>query len=349
MSHSIISPSESGIWSVCTAYPQMKMRYPPRPAGSAADAGTESHRLATRLINGAVKAAQIDDDSAKIYAQDVLNTLYGRKNFFFDVETEIKCPAIHAQSYGTVDAYARFDDERLLIVWDYKHGMGIVEVYENWQLINYAAGLYRSGYTVELRIVQPRASHRDGPIRTWRPDNFEQYMTHLASAAAEVFSDNATLRSGSHCKYCPARHACPAAIEAGIGIYESASKPLPLDMPPEAMSNYLSVVTRGIESLTYLKNAFEDKIVASIRDGVNVPGWCLASAKGRRKWSRPIEEIMALGDAIGVDMRKPGVITPLQAKDKGLSVGIITSFSEVEATPLKLMPDDSKRAKRIFK
>lgn len=349
MKHSIISPSEANIWAECTGYPGMKLRYPPRPAGNAAAAGTESHQRAAQLITGAVKAASFEDDAAKIYAQDVLNTLYGRKNYIHGVETFIEAPMIHPQSYGTVDAYARFEDERLLVVWDFKHGMGIVEPYENWQLINYAAVLYKPGYTVELRIVQPRAPHPAGPIRSWRPDDFPAYMARLAAAAAEVFSEKATLRSGSHCRYCPARHACPAAIDAALGIYEAACEPLPIDMPPEAMGNYLSVVDRGIEALTYLKSTFQDKVAEAIRQGVNVPGWCLASAKGRRKWSRPVEEIMALGDALGVDLRKPGLVTPLQAKDMGLSVGVITSFSEVEATSLKLMPDDTKRAKRIFK
>ena len=70
-----------------------------------------------------------------------------------------------------MDFYLYDQAEKTLYVTDLKYGYEIVEPFENWQALAYAAGVAALPGMVPdkvvITIVQPRAPHRRGPIRTW--------------------------------------------------------------------------------------------------------------------------------------------------------------------------------------
>src|SRR5205085_9695018 len=92
------------------------------------------------------------------------------------VEGLIEISILHDLNWGTPDAWVYSPRSLTLDVFDFKFGHGFVSEFENWQLIGYAAGFLESlgidghadqALRVNLHVVQPRAYHRAGPVRTW--------------------------------------------------------------------------------------------------------------------------------------------------------------------------------------
>lgn len=383
MKHSVIPPSSAGIWGApngCTGWPSMSAQYPEEPSDDTL-AGEASHWLGETLIQmGAVmhvtpdiREGLVDSqapngviisdemfEAAWEYANDVVREIKQHPGAVWAVEYHIKAPSIHAESFGTTDAFLYDAQDHRLIVWDYKFGHKIVEAFENWQGINYVAGLFEMlgidgvldrELRVDIRIVQPRAFHRDGAIRSWRMLGHELrgYFNQLSNAAHEALSDRARTRSGEHCIYCNARHACQAALDAGLGMFEAVNKPVPSELTPEQLGTQLAIVKRARKQLEYLESGYGQQLMSLIRSGKNVPGWAVEQGVGNREWAKPIEEVLQLGSLLGVDLREPvKLVSPAQAEKKGIDKSVIAAFVERKPAGLKIVPDNNKKAREVF-
>jgi hypothetical protein len=340
--------------------------------------GEASHEIAAKMISAATRGnigmptrAIIDEtasngiiirddmfDAAKMYADNVITEMQERRVFDPYVEYKIKAPRVHALSFGTVDAGLYDHKEKHLIVWDYKFGFEVVEAFENWQGINYVAGLLDDLVGIDdqhtrvtIRIVQPRAMHRNGPIREWSvmASDLRGYINTLNHNAHKALSNEAECHSGTHCKHCQARHGCEAAITAGMGLFEATSKPQVLQMSPAATGLQYSIIHRARKHLESLETAFEAQIMGMIRKGVGVPGWMVEPKIGRLKWDKPINEVVAMGDMMEHDLRKNEAITPTQAIALGVDESVIMAYSSKSNTGLNLVPDDETKTREVFK
>lgn len=388
MCHSVIAPSSAGIWGSpngCRGYVNMSLYFPETEESESAREGTAAHELGEALIamgctpdmgttvgvgvkaefvgqtasNGVIYTDEMFD-AAWIYANDVVREYRSRSGkCIVKVEHKITAPRVHAQSFGTCDCFLYDEVQQELIIWDYKHGFGFVEAFENWQAINYAAGLFDElgidggadqRLTVKTRIAQPRAFHPDGAIREWTVvgSDLRGPINQLANAAKEALGSDAKIRTGAHCRYCEALHACPSALRAGMTLFEFTDKAIPQQLSPEAMGVQLQIIERASKQLEYLKSAFEEQVKSSIRQGTNVIGWSLKPGKGRKKWNRPKEQIVALGDMMGIELRKNDVITPTQARNAGMDENLINAYSERPDTALKLTQIDTDKVTRVF-
>jgi hypothetical protein len=142
---------------------------------------------------------------------------------------EVKAPlsylGIPGLDGGTADVVLLFwtynynePDQKMLYsveVIDYKHGAGVVvEAYNNTQALHYALGVIMGPELkgkpipggIRITISQPRAFHKDGPIRWWDVDkdfilNWEK--NELIPAARATLSEDAKLvASEEGCKFC---------------------------------------------------------------------------------------------------------------------------------------------------
>ena len=81
-----------------------------------------------------------------------------------------------------------------------------------------------------------------------------------------------------------------------------------------------------------------------------MPGWVVEQGIGREKWGKPIAEVIALGDMLEFDLRKPvDAITPNQAKKLGVDESVITAYSTKPRTGLNIVSDNGNKAKQVFK
>lgn len=122
--------------------------------------------------------------------------------------------------FGTSDCIAVSYERRHMTVADYKHGAGVpvdLDPQEgNEQLFYYARGAMLSLLspvdTVEIIIVQPRAPHKDGPVRraTFAALDIIMWADDiLFPGLARTLEPDAPLRAGRHCRFCPAKGFCP--------------------------------------------------------------------------------------------------------------------------------------------
>ena len=379
--HSVIAPSSAGIWGSpngCTGWVTMSQMYPETEQTPEAAEGEATHEVGSKLIKAASVSTSFIDlpvgmpasngviideemyEGAEIYAEDVAEVMRKTYNFAPNIEQPIKAPSIHELSFGTPDCWLYDPKTGILYIWDYKFGYVIYEVFENWQLINYLSGILEllnlngiatQHIKVHLRIVQPRAHHRDGIIREWviMASDLRPYFNILEAKAHEALGSDSVVHTGKHCRYCSARHACKPAIQAGLQMYELAGQPLPLELSPDALGTQLTIVKRAIEQLGYIESGLDEQVKGLKRSGTLVPGWITEMGLGYEKWEKPIPEVIALGDMMQVDLRKPdNAITPKQARKKGIDDAVISAYSTTPQTGLKIVPDNGSKAKRMF-
>ena len=275
----------------------------------------------------------------------------------YGIEQKFKCSYIHPDNFGTPDGWIWCPNDRLLIIDDCKGGHVHVEVYENWQLINYVSGvaerlnLHNPDVAVWLRLVQPFSYHNDGPVRTWKTTLGAlqgRYWPELSAAAYESLSDDRKCTTGHQCHRCQNRHTCQAALQCGMELYETVMVPISSILSPDALGLQMKIVDRAMEQLTGLKTGYEEQVKATIKGGTAVPGWCMEPTVGREKWKSSIEEVKAMGELFGVNLIKDELITPNQARKAGIPNDVLSIYSG-RTTGLKLKPESTNKVSMIFK
>lgn len=384
--HEFLPPSGADIWGKpggCTAWPMMSQLYPEIEPHPEAAIGTASHQIGQEMLQAIVAGKPTPEwpafdgrtadnglmfeedmfDGAELYANDIVATL---RQYSDDpglqvwVEDKVYSRVIHpTQNGGTPDCQMYSPKYGVLINWDYKFGRIMHEAFEHWQSINYVQGrLEHLGIddaadqhlTVQLRIVQPRAFHRDGPVRSWKvpASGLRGHVNQLNAGAAESTSDKATARTGEHCHHCTARHACPAAIRAGTVLFEAAMAPVPQELPPQALGVQMALVRRAREQLEYLESGYQQQVETTVRRGVDVPGWGIETTLGRQKWKYTDAQVINMGQMFGVDLDSHKPYTPKQASSRGIDESVIKAYSETPRTGIKIVPDNGNKAKQVF-
>lgn len=247
----------------------------------------------------------------------------------------------------------------VLDVYDFKYGHEFVEVYENWQLINYAlfilellgiGGANDQQITVRMHVVQPRSYTPEGVHRTWtvKASDLRGHANILAHAAAMATKPEPVASPGPWCKHCPGRHACTMLQRVALSSIEQAGHRLPVVLPPEAVGLELRMLQRAQAMLAARVTGLEEQATGLLRKGQPVPGYAMESVAGRQAWGRPVAEIIALGAAMGVQLDKPGVVTPNQAVDKGLPAELVAAYTAPRSNAMKLVSHNDSKARRVF-
>jgi hypothetical protein len=214
---------------------------------------------------------------------------------------------------GTCDAIIYNPDEKLLEVVDLKGGRGVVvEVTDNKQLRTYALGALLAHpeldvVKVKSTIVQPRAPHKDGRIRSetyhvsdlmeWTHELMERM--ELAAVAKdelmfvqgdlmrEAWGDR-WLKAGDHCTFCPAAAICPAlekkALAVANAFFNDDGKLEIRNQPDELDPAKLAQVLDGLDALQNWANAKRALATRLAETGTEIPGYHLADRIGHRKF-----------------------------------------------------------------
>jgi len=121
--------------------------------------------------------------------------------------------------FGTADIIL-FQLFGVLHVMDYKNGRSVVEPEDNTQALYYAhavADKYGWDFReIWITIIQPNATHKRGPIRTWKTsmDRLEKEGKRFLIGAKRTRDPKAPLVTNEKwCWFCPARPTCPEQLK----------------------------------------------------------------------------------------------------------------------------------------
>lgn len=231
---------------------------------------------------------------------------------------------------GTCDAIVLKPDIREIEVVDLKNGMGLVEVTENKQtrtyallaLLNLEQPALETVETIKVTIVQPRAPHRDGRIRSesfhladlmdWTAE-LMQAMARSKEAfdAFQAIGGNRVkfdewaekyLTPGS-CKFCPAEGICPKLRRSALKVAPAsvahwledfdAPKPDLSNMPALQSPEQRGRVLDGLEMLEDWIKAVRSFEHREAEKGNPATGYQLSDKIGNRAWTGDEEYVVS--------------------------------------------------------
>lgn len=221
---------------------------------------------------------------------------------------------------GTVDAAAIFYHLRLIEIIDLKNGMDVVEVNGNKQartyaltaLLNLDPALASNIDWIKVTIVQPRASHEDGRIRseTFHVADLLDWAYELLQAMnrAKVAWDAFHTLNGTrpeflawadhfltpgNCTFCPAEGICPTLKKQALSVipqsaaewFEDPDAPLPdLTIPPTLTDAELEYLLNGLDMLEAWAKAVRSLAHSRAERGAQFNDWMLVEKIGRRAY-----------------------------------------------------------------
>lgn len=346
--HAELAPSSAPIWGNCSGSVQAQRGRPNKETPETRK-GTAGHWVGESVLrtllqaepgpavcgdyvgevapNGVVVTDDIAD-GAQVYVDYVIERLEALSpSTQFVIEERVYMPELHEKNWGTTDFGFWDPHNGVLGAVDYKGGHRDTRPEKNFQLIDYLWGLCkRFGITgdmhanirVELIIVQPFCFSAAGSVKTWAVtlSDLRGYWNTLYAQAHAAFS-NPTLTTGIWCRDCTGRVDCAAATAAGMNFidlveqpYGMAEKSSPdLALERAMLKDAISVARARLDSI-------EDELALRVQNGDIETGLTLEATAGRLEFTCSIEQAIAFGDLMGVNIRKEATITPTQAIKK---------------------------------
>lgn len=381
MSHSILRPSSAEKWVNCGASVMSEIMATPRASNKKTIAGKVAHKIAAELIEGLTVARQAGKEvSARyldtvidgilvtqeitnavlLYVRDVEKTMkyarvFGGKNI--GIEKRVEITPVHVDCGGTPDCFIYDKDEDALHVWGFEFGHGVVEVFENYQMLLYAIGIC---YELEiepsnifLTVVQPRAPHKKGPVRIWHlKGGFKQLRTYrdrLMVAAQEALSPEALCVTGSHCRDCKGLADCETNRRATLSAVDMVSQFDRYEISENNKWYELFILERVQERIKHRIIGLKLEIELAIKQGRQIPGYKLEPTMSNLSWKGDKNEIVIDALLEGVTLvKEPQLITPTQAKNQGVSEDFLNKYAEKKQTGVKLVAEDFKETQMMF-
>lgn len=360
----ITRPSGANRWVHCPGSASLEPQYPQEETEQTKE-GTAAHWVAEMVLTGVVSdpvelvdrqapnGVYIDPDMVdpvQMYVDYLVNTAHTTPT---SVEQRVSIPTVREDHGGTPDVW--FFDEAVLEVIDFKYGYAVVEPDDNYQLLDYAAGIIREKgirpTTIKITIVQPRKSHDEGPIRStyYTYDELWKYENDLTVSATEAHSENPRTITGKHCKDCSAMVPCNAnkqAVEDAIHVIQIAS----IDNPDgDLISREIDMLRIAAHMVNNRLDALETLALAKIAKGEIVTDKSSKPSYTNYTFSKPANFMIALGKLSNVDISKDAVKTPNQSAKAGLPQWIVDHYKTRHLKEPKLITSTvQQRVKEMF-
>jgi len=318
--------------------------------------GIAAHELAELVIKGRIdKPADklnsamgngviVDDEmvySVRVYLEVVFGHI--QKADKYGVEEEIPYEGKHVR----VDFWAFYEESGILFVADFKYGHRVVEHVNNPTMLVYSDALWKHkdlrSRDYQFAIIQPRAFHKGGPARLWTPTR-EEYLEEMEAvkiARIECSDPNPVCRTGEHCTTCEARFNCQALGSAAASAVEYAYSNTVQNLPAACLRLELDLLRRAYGIMKQRITGLETQAEALLRSGQQVPGLRLKQKYSREEYTMTNEEIAAMGDTFGIDLRKPlAISTPNQAIKAGFPKEVMAELTTRHPTTMELSNAD---------
>lgn len=365
--HATLGASSSHRWMNCPGSVRLTEHLPSPETSIHAAAGTAAHALAeTCLRRGtephvylgvAFEGILVDEemaDAVKMYT-DFCRALSGET--FIEKRFNLAALKPSRPLYGTAD-FVAFSGGVLDVV-DFKFGKGVVvEADDNSQLAYYCLGAALTFPTgtefkrIRVTIVQPRAAHEQGPIRTAEFSFGEllAFASDLLAAAQATMAPDAPLHAGSWCRWCLASGQCPEQkaraqliAQTEFSALPANTLPAPALLSPEQFSDILG----KLHVLEDWASAVRATAQAKLERGEDVPGWKLVAKRATRKWGdheTVAEWLKAKGftaeEMYDLKLKSPAQVEKLLGRDKK---ALPSEFITAESSGYNVVPMSDPR------
>jgi hypothetical protein len=331
--HAPIGASSAERVIACPGSVQMITRHGvDEPPGRAATEGTRAHELAERALVQRLPIEGEDEMAecartfvAAVEAEIAREPLTSAAL----IEARLDMRRFHPMLITTVDAGILLPEARTVTILDLKTGVKTVEADAPQMKIYAGAVLQHFGERakgiihVDTVVVQPRAQHRNGPVRRVRHkaadiiSYFYDYieLCHRATSA----NDDLPLNTGSHCFFCGARGACPAYRAeklAGAAVKLNGNVPAPFAVVDAIPDADLGAVLDGCDDVEAWIEAVRARAFGVLTAGGSVRGWTLKDKRPTRRWADPQAALAALRERGLADnqITTTAIISPAQAE-----------------------------------
>jgi hypothetical protein len=225
------------------------------------------------------------------------------------IEQKLDISHVHKDIWGTGDAIVYQPETKHLHIVDLKYGRGVVvEAVDNPQLALYALGAAHRYHnrgidTVTMTIVQPRAQHPDGPVRSETVTYAELTARGrmLAASAAEVDKARDKLREmvhgdwlrayvfpGDHCRFCKVSATCPVRAQQAMADAQaefSDTGVMTLPNVDALTTDQLGDLLKKARQIQHWINAVEERANAEALSGSVPTGFKLVAKRATRGWA----------------------------------------------------------------
>lgn len=307
--HSNFSPSSAERWFECSGSISLSKTVPKPSASVYATEGTKAHeclefllKRAGNLKNARLLAAKKYDLEMIEHAITAIDKIFELKpcegaELLIEKRVRVKnAPTV----YGTLDV-AWIDLFGTLVVIDYKYGQGVTvlpfdeDKNPNAQLMIYAVALaskYEYDFEkVQIAIIQPRVWENENPLNYGEISikKLRSFEKTLLEKIALASSPNAPLKSGDHCRWCPALAVCPENPKTALSTacvdfdFETGLQAVP--KPASLTGKNLSRVLEGCEQLETWIKAVKVHAYRLAELGETIPGYKLVAKRANRVWN----------------------------------------------------------------
>ena len=232
-------------------------------------------------------------EAVQVYVDYVRSISVEKGDSLAFIEATFDLAQFYPGLFGTCDCVIYHIPTLTLYVIDYKHGAGVpVDAVKNPQLRYYGLGAlvrmhemklpHPMPTKVVLAIVQPRAPHAAGPIRTETIPSAALLMwaDELVAAARATEPEDAPLVPGDHCRFCLAAPRCPKLYDDSIAAARITFSPVDATPSTPTPARELSdaQLRRALAAAQVIEPWLRDLYAhtqALLEAGESVPGWKL--------------------------------------------------------------------------
>lgn len=390
--HSNIGASSCSRWWNCPGSVALSANFENKPSKYAAE-GTVAHSLCEALITGKLTKAQllekvgcvideagfeilVDEEMVNgciLYFDTIVADLQEMKKtekaspIVWKAEQRIVVSSADEHAFGTLD-FGLYRKGDTLFIDDFKYGKGVpVEVFENKQLMYYAAGFMDTicGWVfdrVVLKIIQPRAPHRDGAVRIWEttPKRIAEFRDELKVKIMATRDPMAPTEPGEWCRFCPALADCGAiakraqktaaadfTIVPNSGLKPEAQAVAHLPSPDILSIEAVGEALRWEPIINSWFEAIRMRAKATLESGQSVPGWKLVKSKTNRQWTNEAEVIAKYEPVLGDAIYAPKKLMSPAALEKKVGKEVIATMTFKPEGNITVAPESDPRPATI--
>lgn len=227
---------------------------------------------------------------------------------------------------------------------DYKHGVGIaVDAVNNTQLLYYAELVRRADPTIQffdLGIIQPRAFHPDGPVRTWRvtAGQVQDWAEEVLLPAIERTKHDVRFVPGSHCQLCPRKLVCPALVGMSKAVALSPEGTAHIQNMTDEQLGYEFQLTKPAE--LYFKAVASEAMKRTFA-GATIPGVKTVKKKADRVWKEGAAAYF--NDLAGDRAFEPAALKSPAAMEKVAGKLLVAEWSTTPDAGYTIAPETDRR------